>query len=167
MTTPLDCLREAAPCMLQPTVEAHGRQLDAAHSKLWEHESLIKTLSAQTLHYLERLVKVEASTGEQHRMMAEMQGSLEAVRLEQTGILRAVETLAETHQSTHALLTRHIDINVAQTEAAHLTRLAHVERISVRLIKIATAGTLIAGLLGMLYSLLAGKPLLSIFTGST
>lgn len=165
--TQIDCRRaaDAAPCLMQPTVEAHGRQIDAAHGKLREHESLITTLSAQTLHYLERLVKVEASTGEQHRMMAEMQGSLDALRLEQSGVLRTIETVAATGQSTHELLTRHINLNATQAEAAHLTRLAQVERISVRLIKVATAVTLLATLLGMLYSLLAGKPLFTVFTG--
>lgn len=164
----VDCRRvaEQAPCLMQPTVDVHGRALDAAHGKLREHEGMISNLGAQTIHYLERLVRVEAATSEQHAMMVQMQGSIEGLRLEQSGILRAINTVAETGQSTHDLLVRHIDLNTMQTEVEHHARLAQVERISVRLIKVATAVTLLAAMLGMLYSLLSGKPMLSILLGA-
>jgi hypothetical protein len=150
---------------MQPTVEAHTRGLDAAHNKLREHDATLTGLATQTTHYLERLVRVEAATSEQHRLLVQLGGGVESLRVEQSGILRAIETVAETGQSTHDLLVTHIDQNTAAAEAAHLTRLNQVERLSVRLIKIATAITVLTGLVAMLYSLLTKQPILSLFIG--
>lgn len=163
----IDCRRavDTAPCLLQPTVEAHTRSIDAAHNKLRDHDSSITGLATQTAHYLERLVRVEAATGENHRLMLKLQGGVEAMRVEQSGIRQSIERIADSQTSAHELLTRHMDRSQAEAEEAHLTRLTQVERLSVRLIKIATAITVLTGLLAMLYSLLTDKPILSLFIG--
>jgi hypothetical protein len=165
----IDCRRavDTAPCIQQPTVEAHTRSIDAAHNKLRDHDSSIAGLATQTAHYLERLVRVEAATGENHRLMLKLQGGVEALRVEQTGIRQSIERIVETETSTHELLTRHMDRSAAQAEETHLKRLAQVEHVSMRLVKIATALAVVGGFGAMIYSVLAGKPLLSLLVGGT
>lgn len=151
--------------MLQPTVATHTDAIDAAHRKLRDHDGQLAGLQGQSAHYLERLVRVETATGENHRLMMKLQGGVEALRVEQTGIRQALERVSETGQSMHELLTRHIDVSRADAEAAHLTRLAQVEQVSTRLIKITTALAVLTGFGAMIYSVLSGRPLLALLTG--
>lgn len=167
-TSALECQRaaESAPCLMQPTVEAHTRSLDSAHVRLREHGGQIVNLTTQTAHQAERLVRVESATGDNHRLMLKLQGSIEGLRVEQVGIRQSLERLADTEQSSHELLIRHMDQSRADAEVAHASRLAQVERVSMWLIKIAAAITMLVGFMAMIYSVLAGRPLLSLFTGA-
>lgn len=164
----LECQRaaDAAPCLMQPTVEAHTRSLDSAHVRLREYGGQIVNLTTQAAHQGERLVRVESAVGDNHRLMLKLQGGIEGLRVEQVGIRQSLERLAATEQSSHELLIRHMDQSKADAELAHATRLAQVEQVSTRLIKIATAIAVLTGFGAMIYSVLAGKPLLSIFMGS-
>jgi hypothetical protein len=87
----------------------HGQAIDAAHSRLRDHDGRLAELTVQSNHALERLSRVEAATGEQHRLLVTLDGTV-------AGIGRQVADVAATASSTHALLATPIDANLAANE---------------------------------------------------
>lgn len=152
-------------CAQQTTIDAHGRALDSAHAKLREHDGQITSLAVQSTHYVERLARVEAATSDNHRLLVTMQGSLEAVRIEQTGLLQLVREIASTHHATHDMMVRHITSAVADRADDAEAGILRDERMTKRLIKLAGVTGTVVVLLYLIYSAITGKPLWSFLWG--
>ena len=133
----------------------HGKAIDAAHSKLREHEIQVAQLELQSEHCLSRLDRVETASHENQRLLVKLDGALGQV--EHT--LKAVSSTAE---ATHGLVSNHIADAIAKDERASADRLEKEETTQKRLIRIVGAATGGLIVLTLIHSAVTGTSVWSI-----
>ncbi len=154
-----EAMRQLPLCPLQSVLDAHAASLDAAHGKIRDADGELAELSAITTHTVARIVHLEKASREQEQSLAALKGGIEAIRTEQTGILRAIQSLADVSVSTHDTLIQHIDNTKLREAADHSDRLQSTEKHTSYLIKIAGMMTVITLTLVLIHGAVTGQPL--------
>jgi hypothetical protein len=142
-------------CPQSKLLSEHGKAIDAAHSKLRDHEVQIAQLELQGGHCLTRLERVEQASHENQRILVKVDGGLAHVE-------QALKTVSTTAEATHGLVSNHIADALAKDEKASQSRLAHEETQQKRLIRLVGAATAILVVATLIHSSVTGQSIWSI-----
>jgi hypothetical protein len=145
-------------CPQSKLLGEHGKAIDAAHSKLRDHEVQIAQLELQGGHCLTRLERVEQATHENQRILVRVDGGLAHVE-------QALKTVSTTAEATHGLVSNHIADAMTKEEQAARARVDQEETKQKRLIRIAGAATGGLIVLTLIHSAVTGTSIWSVLGG--
>jgi hypothetical protein len=142
-------------CPQSRMLSEHGKAIDAAHSKLREHEIQISQLELQSGHCMSRLERVETASHENQRLLVKLDGALGQVE-------HTLKMVSSTAEATHGLVSTHIADAIAKDERASQSRLVLEETQQKRLIRLVGAATAILVVATLIHSSVTGQSVWSI-----
>jgi hypothetical protein len=142
-------------CPQSKLLSEHGKAIDAAHSKLRDHEVQIAQLELQGGHALSRLEMMEKAGHENQRLLVKLDGGLSHVE-------HALKNVSATAEATHGMVSSHIADGIAKDEKASADRLEKEETTQKRLIRIVGAATGGLIVLTLIHSAVTGTSIWSI-----
>jgi hypothetical protein len=163
---PRECIAPDGPaCRMTPVIESHSASLNDAHGRLREHASILAALQSTATHLVERVTRGEGHASEQHRLLVSLQGSVEAVRTEQSMTARAIESLTRVSQSTHETLMEHVEHSRIRDEELSAMRVKNHESATMRAVKIIgiLSGSFL--ILAAMHGVMTGAPLWPVLLG--